>query len=247
MSKLFRNGYRNAVDFCLDRFKRGRSTVIFTPNAEMLSETIASKEISSLLGRADLLLPDGIGVYLASLLHGERAIERTNGIDFAERLLERASREQMSVFLLGAREGVAEKASDKLCRRFKGLRIVGGHHGYFDKFSEENCDVIEKINRSGADILLVCFGFPVQERWIADNISRLDSVKIAVGLGGSLDVWADNVRRAPRILRCVGLEWAFRMVSSPERIARLPKILRFLPTILLRGPSNILHPHDIVR
>ena len=240
MSELFKNGYQKAVDFCLERSKGGRSTVIFTPNVEMLSEASSSKEISKLLGRADILLPDGIGIYLASRLHGESPTERTNGIDFAERLLTRASREQMSIYLLGAREGVAERAASNLCHRFKALKIVGTHHGYFEKSGEKNRRVIEKINRSGADILLVCFGFPIQERWISDNISRLDSVRIAVGLGGSLDVWAEEVRRAPRILRGVGLEWAFRIASSPKRIARLPKILRFLPIIMLKGPSNIL-------
>ena len=240
MSELFKNGYQKAVDFCLNRFKGGRSTVIFTPNIEMLSEADSSKELSKLLGKADLLLPDGIGIYLASLLHGERIAERTNGIDFAERLLTHASREQMSVFLLGARVGVAERAASNLCHRFKELKIAGTHHGYFEKDGEKNQRVIEKINRSGADIILVCLGFPIQERWISENISKLDSVKIAVGLGGSLDVWSENVRRAPKILRVVGLEWAFRIASSPKRIARLPKILRFLPIIVFRGPSNIL-------
>ena len=247
MSELFKNGYQKAVDFCLNRFKGGRSTVIFTPNVEMLSEASSSIEISRLLDQADLLLPDGIGIYLSSLLHGERIAERTSGIDFAERLLARASQEQMNVFLLGAREGVAEKAAGNLCHRFKGLRIVGTHHGYFEKDGEKNRRVIEKINLSGADILLVCLGFPVQERWIAENISHLDSVKIAVGLGGSLDVWSQEVQRAPKILRVVGLEWAFRITSAPKRIARLPKILRFLPTIMLKGPSNILKRDNIVR
>lgn len=224
---MFWGGYDRAVKYCLDRAALEKQTKVFTPNAEMLAAASKDASLLRLLKQAELPLPDGIGVFLAARLLGLSPVERTNGIDFAERLLKSAAKKEMSVFLLGASPGIAERAARKLQTKFEGLCVAGTHHGYFEKRGEENNTVLEKINRSGAEILFVCFGFPDQERWIAENLPKLENVKIAAGLGGSLDVWSGEIMRAPSFFRKVGLEWAYRIAKSPERLSRLPRIFDF--------------------
>lgn len=224
---MFWGGYNRALRLCLTRASNGKQTKVFTPNAEMLAATSKDASLLRLLKQAELPLPDGIGVYLGARLLGHSPLERTNGIDFAEKLLSEAAKNGMKIFLLGAKPGVSNAAARKLQKRFKGLRVAGTHHGYFEKCGKENDTVLEKINRSGAEILFVCFGFPDQERWIAENLPKLENVKIAAGLGGSLDVWSGKIMRAPSFFRKVGLEWAYRIAKSPERLSRLPRICDF--------------------
>ena len=224
---MFYNGYDRAVKLCIERAALGKQTKVFTPNAEMLAEASKNASLLRLLKQAELPLPDGIGTFFAARMLGLSPAERTNGIDFAERLLSEAAKSGMKVFLLGAKPGVAERAAKKLQTRFKALRVTSTHHGYFKKRGEENDTVLEKINRSGAEILFVCFGFPEQERWITENLPKLNNVKLAAGLGGSLDVWSGEVSRAPRFLRSNGLEWAYRVVKSPSRLSRLPRLFDF--------------------
>lgn len=224
---LFFGGYGRTIDLCLERSRTGKQTKIFTPNAEMLASATKSAALMRLLRSADLPLPDGVGVYLGARLLGLSPQERTNGIDLAERLLTAAEQNEMSVFLLGAKRGVAQRAARRLELRFPKLKIAGFHHGYFEKQGKENDAVIEKIRRSGAEILFVCLGFPEQEGWISKNMPRLSSVKIAAALGGSIDVWAGKTVRAPESVRKMGLEWLWRAVSSPRRVARLPEVFSF--------------------
>jgi N-acetylglucosaminyldiphosphoundecaprenol N-acetyl-beta-D-mannosaminyltransferase len=232
---LFLGGYRGAVGVCLRRIREGKQTKIFTPNAEMLAAADRDLSLMRLLKSADLAFPDGIGVYIGARLRGIAPKERTNGIDLGERILKLAVQRNMPVFLLGAIDGVAESAGENLCTRIDGLVIAGTHHGYFSKFGKENDAVIDKIDRSGAQILFVCFGFPEQERWICENLPRLKNVKLAAGLGGSLDVWSGRTTRAPKIVRRAGLEWLWRAILSPRRIARLPRIFSFAVTCLKKS------------
>lgn len=235
---LFFDGYDLAIELCLRRTTEGKQTKIFTPNAEMLAAVAKDKSSFHLLKSADIPFPDGIGVYLGARLLAHYPVERTNGIDFAERLMQVAANKKMSVFLLGAKPGIVETAAKKLRKRFPGLRVVGTHHGYFEKHGEENNAVIEKINSSGAEILFVCFGFPEQEMWISKNLPKLQSVKIAAGLGGSLDVWSGNVPRAPQALRNIGLEWLWRIAREPSRLSRIPKLFGFARLCVLSKLSN---------
>jgi N-acetylglucosaminyldiphosphoundecaprenol N-acetyl-beta-D-mannosaminyltransferase len=112
--------------------------------------------------------------------------------------------------------------------RYPTLQICGVHHGYFDKSGAENAEVIKKIRTAAPDILFVCFGFPAQEKWITDNLSSLPSVKLALGLGGSLDVWSGNIRRAPLLVQKAGLEWLWRTVLEPKRARIFLDIPHFL-------------------
>jgi N-acetylglucosaminyldiphosphoundecaprenol N-acetyl-beta-D-mannosaminyltransferase len=175
---------------------------------------------------SDINIPDGIGIYLASRLCGSPLPERSTGIDTAEQILKIAEKRSLRVFLLGGKDGIARVAKKNLLRRFPALNICGTHHGYFDEKSEKK--VINLINSSRAELLLVCMGFPRQEEWISKNLSSLTSVRVAIGLGGTLDVWANKVRRAPKILQNVGLEWLWRVILEPSRAKIFLDIPRFL-------------------
>jgi N-acetylglucosaminyldiphosphoundecaprenol N-acetyl-beta-D-mannosaminyltransferase len=180
-------------------------------------------------GAADgfMNIPDGIGVRIAARLRDAR-IESMSGIDLGESLLSIAARSGLRVFFLGAKRGIAKKAAENMRVRHPTLQICGTQHGYFDKSGEKNAAVLEKIRSASPDILFVCFGFPAQERWITDNLASLPSVKLAMGLGGSLDVWSGNLRRAPLLIQKAGLEWLWRTVLEPKRARIFLDIPRFL-------------------
>ena len=205
---------------------------IFTPNPDMLWQASRSPQNKALLDAADLLLPDGVGVTLAARLCGTPLKARPAGIDTAEWLMEYAAKNGHSLYLLGGKAGVADQAAERLRERFPALRICGTHHGYFDHaaHSAENQAVLTDIRAKNPDILFVCFGFPLQERWIVENTRDLPSLSLAMGLGGSLDVWSGNLRRAPRPLRACGMEWLWRTLCEPRRIRTLLKIPPFLLT-----------------
>ncbi len=190
----------------------GNQVKIFTPNFKILLAARKSTRLVQLLNSAELLLPDGMGVSLLCRANGLPPIPRVTGIDFGFMLTRLAARHSLPVFLLGARAGVAKRAAQRLKRQIPHLDICGTHHGYFDKspHSQANRELINKINAARPALLLVCFGFPTQERWIAQNIHSLPTVRIAAGLGGSLDVWSGDIKRAPMALRVLNLEWLYR-------------------------------------
>ena len=211
--------------------KHGRQSAIFTPNSQMLLAASKDRELRKLLNSSELNIPDGVGVRLAARLRGVR-LESMSGIDIAEELLSVAASKGYRVFFLGAKRGVAEKAADNMSVRYPTLQICGMHHGYFDKNGEENASVLKKIRTAAPDILFVCFGFPVQEKWIIENRASLPSVKLALGLGGSLDVWSGNLRRAPLLVQKAGLEWLWRTVLEPKRARIFVDIPHFLFEII---------------
>ena len=204
----------------------GGVNVVFTPNAVMLDACRRDRTITELWKHASLSLPDGVGVLWAAKRMGTPIRERVAGIDFGEALLARAAREGLRVFLLGGGDGVALQAARNLRARYKGLCICGTHWGYFDKTGEENRRVLTRIRESRADVLFVCFGFPMQERWITDNLHALSHLRVVAALGGSLDVWSGKTKRAPEAVSRMGLEWAWRMAREPHRLKGIPALVR---------------------
>lgn len=203
-------------------------TAVFTPNAEIAQLAVESPEIRDLLSRANILLPDGAGIVLASEILKKPLKEKVAGVDFGERTLLLASQKDYPVFFLGGKPGIAELAAQRKTEQYPGLVIAGTQDGYFKKEGIENDAVIEKINRSGAKILFVCLGAPTQETWIDRNKDRLISVKLAMGLGGALDVYAGIVRRAPQIFIRARLEWFYRFLKEPRRIGRMMKLPKYI-------------------
>lgn len=203
-----------------------RTCFVVTPNAVMLDACRRDPRLCELLSRADLSLADGVGVTLSAKRQGTPLSGRVAGIEFGEALLARAARDGLRVFLLGGGEGVAETAAARLTERYAGLCVCGHLWGYFDKTGEEDRRVTALIRESKPDILLVCFGFPLQEEWIAAHLHLLDGLRVVAGLGGSLDVWAGRTHRAPKWVSQCGMEWAWRMTLEPKRLKNLPAIVR---------------------
>jgi len=207
---------------------RGEETCrVVTPNALMLQACAENPRLAELLNESSLVLPDGNGVLLAARRQGTPLKERVAGIDFGERLLSEAARRGDRVFFLGGEDGVAPMAAKRMAERHPSLQVCGCYWGYFEKQGEENQRVVGMIRACRPQILLICMGFPTQELWMRENLPLLPSVRVAAGLGGSLDVWAGNARRAPHVLQSAGLEWAWRMLSNPSRLHNFPSLVRF--------------------
>lgn len=197
---------------------------VVTPNPEFILSARKDEAFRTVLNRADLALPDGIGVVYAARILGRPLKGRAPGVDFAQALMARMAQTGKSLYLLGAKPGVAEKAAENLRKAHPGLRICGTHDGYF----KEDEPVVEAIRASGADVIFVCLGAPKQELWMAKNGPQTGA-RLAVGLGGCLDVFAGTVQRAPEGWQKAGLEWLYRLIKEPSRIGRMSK----LPLILV--------------
>ena len=188
-----------------------------------MEHVISDESFRAILNAADLVIPDGIGVVYSAKILGTPLPERVPGIEFAAKMLEQLNEMGGRLFLLGAKPGVAETAAQKLTEKFPGLRIAGTHDGYF----KDDAPVVEAIAASGADCVFVCLGAPKQEFWMRKN-GEATGAKLLCGLGGSLDVFAGVVERAPGFWCDHGLEWFYRLCKEPKRIGRMMKLPLFL-------------------
>ena len=200
---------------------------VVTPNPELVDRARREETFREALNGADLVLPDGIGVEYAARLLGRSLKGRCPGIDFAGKLMERMARKGQRLYLLGAKPGVAEAAAARLEVRYPGLTICGVHDGYF----QEDGPVVEDIRKAGADVVFVCLGFPKQEYWMVKN-GPATGARLLAGLGGSLDVFAGVVERAPESWQRLGLEWLYRLTREPKRIGRMARLPLFLAAAL---------------
>jgi len=212
-----------AVDRGMELLGQEGAHYVVTPNPEIVEVCRENPEAMEAVNGADLVLADGIGVIKGAAMLGTPLKERTPGIEFAAGLMERMAKEGRSLFLLGAKPGVAEQAAERLTAQYAGLQIAGTHDGYF----KEDGPVVEAIRASGADCVFVCLGAPKQEFWMRKNGSATGA-KLLCGLGGSLDVFAGTVERAPKFFRDHGLEWFYRLCKEPKRIGRMMKLPLFL-------------------
>ena len=235
MSKIDIRGLRfdnidmkEAIEMSQNMMKSKKNAVIYTPNAEIAELAAENSDIKNLLNRADILLPDGAGVVLASKILKTPLKEKVAGVEFGENILALATKKGYSVYFLGGKPTVAETAAANMKLKFPSLSVVGTHDGYFEKHGTENADVINAINASGAEILFVCLGAPAQEKWIDENKKSLPHVKLFMGLGGSLDVYAGTVKRAPKIFIKMRLEWFYRLLKEPRRIGRMMKLPKYV-------------------
>ena len=196
---------------------------VVTPNPEIVETCRENGAAKAAVNGADLVLPDGIGIIKGAAMLGTPLKERTPGIEFAAHIVERMAGEGLSLYLLGAKPGVAEKAAENLKKQYPGLVIAGTHDGYF----KEDGPVVEDIRQSGAACVFVCLGAPKQEFWMAKN-GPATGAHLLCGLGGSLDVFAGTVERAPKFWCDHGLEWFYRLCKEPKRIGRMMKLPLFL-------------------
>lgn len=203
---------------------------VVTPNPEIVEVCRENPAAREAVNGAALVLPDGIGVIRGAAMLGTPLKERVPGIEFAAGLLEKMAGEGMSLYLLGARPGVAETAAERLKERYPGLRVAGVHDGYF----QEDGPIVADIRQSGADAVFVCLGAPKQELWMAKN-GPATGARLLCGLGGSLDVFAGTVKRAPKFWCDHGLEWFYRLCSDPRRLGRMMKLPLFLIHVKREG------------
>lgn len=229
-----------ATQICEKFIKSQELHTVFTPNSEIIQLCVEKPEYLPLFNSADLVTPDGIGVVYASKILGTPLKCKTAGYDLGLKIVEASNSHGYKIFFLGGKPGIAEAARDKLLEKYSNATFVGCHDGYFDKSdSPENSDVIRQINQAAPDILYVCFGVPAQEEWIAANRDKLTSVKLCLALGGSLDGYSGNVKRAPAIFIKLGLEWFYRLCKEPKRIGRMMKLPKFLiGTIIYKFSKN---------
>ena len=200
---------------------------VVTPNPELVDRARREEPFRQALNGADLVLPDGIGVVYAAKILGRPLKGRCPGIDFAGKLMEHMSRTGLRLYLLGAKPGVAEAAAARLEAKYPGLVICGTHDGYF----KEDGPVAEAIRAAEADVVFVCLGAPKQEYWMVKN-GPATGAKLMAGLGGSLDVFAGVVERAPEAWQKLGLEWLYRLTKEPKRIGLMARLPLFLAAAL---------------
>ena len=218
-----------AADLGGKMLQEDRFHYVVTPNPEFILAAEKDESFRAVLNAADLVIPDGIGVIYSAKILGTPLAERVPGIEFSAKMLERLNEMGGRLFLLGAKPGVAEKAGENICAQYPDIVLCGTQDGYF-KDEEE---VILKVAAAKPDLLFVCLGAPKQEKWMA-RWGQHTGAKMAIGLGGCLDVYAGTVERAPEAWRKLGMEWAYRLKKEPKRIGRMAK----LPLVLVKSAGQ---------
>ncbi len=194
--------------------ERKRRFICFV-NPDCLNKIFTDSEYSGILSAADNVFPDGIGINIACKMINNHLRENINGTDMLPYLCEMCCERGWGIYLLGAKPMVADKMKGILEVKYPGLIISGCTDGYFDRSKSD--EVVDRINGSGAEILLVAFGAPSQEKWLYKYKDKLN-VSIMMGVGGLFDFYSGNIKRAPVWLREIGGEWIYRLLQEPKRM-----------------------------
>jgi N-acetylglucosaminyldiphosphoundecaprenol N-acetyl-beta-D-mannosaminyltransferase len=202
-----------------------RPHMIVTSDTPILVRAHDDQRFQEVVRSADIVTADGRGVVWMARVLGLPIKERVSGADLVERICQRAAERGYSVYLIGAQPGVADEAARVLQSRYPGLRIAGTRHGYFTR--DEEPAVVSAIAEARPDVLLVAFGAPKQELWIREHLDQIQA-PVAIGVGGTFDVLAGRVKRAPQWVQQAGLEWLYRALREPKRIPRLMALPRLV-------------------
>ncbi|RLQ96826.1 WecB/TagA/CpsF family glycosyltransferase [Falsibacillus albus] len=205
---------------------REKSTIIAV-NPEKVMAAEKDPELMNLINGATYQIPDGVGILLASKMKKGSISSRVTGVDMMARLLKFAADDSLKVFLYGAKEEVVQKAAENIHASYPGIQIAGIQNGY----EKDEQKVVNKINEAKADLLFVAMGSPRQELWIRKHMDELHPV-VYQGVGGSFDVFAGHVKRAPAFFRNLGLEWFYRLMKEPQRFKRQLALPKFLLRVL---------------
>ena len=213
--------------------RKGRREAVLNANAHAINLAQSDSEFRAILNGATVVFCDGFGIQLAARLLGHPPPPRITYAAWFDLLASFCAGQGFSIFLLGARPGVAEEAARRLRKVHPALHIVGTHHGHYDHCGPDNDRVLSLINEACPDILLVGFGMPLQEKWIAANLARAHA-RIFLSGGACIDYAAGTVRRGSPWLVDHGLEWLARLLIEPRRLWRryLLGNPRFLLTVL---------------
>ena len=212
-----------------------KTRTIFSVNPEKVMRARKDPLLFEALNNSDFLIPDGIGVVFAIKFLYKKMVTRIAGVDLMRLLLRNAEKKGYRVYIFGARPDVNKKAIDTIKENFFSLTIAGSSHGYINDDHHES--LIDDINSTQPDILFVGLGSPKQENWIFDH-KHLIKVKLCMGIGGSLDVIAGHIKRAPSVLRRLGLEWLYRLLREPSRFRRQLVLPQFFFEVLKKVSSD---------
>ena len=215
------------LDMIETDIRDGHQRFITAVNPEKILKAKNDASLAQVLNSADYQIPDGIGIVLASKLRRKNIRQRITGIGMMEMLCRAAARGHYKVFLYGAASEVVEEAKKVLEERFPDIRIAG----YIDGYCDDDSRVVARINAAAPDIVFVALGSPKQEYWISGNKDKLNA-KILQGVGGSFDVICGRLKRAPRTMQKLGLEWLFRLLQQPGRIVRQIKLLKYVYLVM---------------
>ncbi len=230
--KVSKVSVKDAVDKIMQFLNEPKLHSVFTPNSEIIMAAYKDEEFKKVLNRSELLTADGIGVVYASRILKNPIEERAAGYDISCALLERIKGTSYKIFLFGGKPGVAELAKENIEKKYPGVNIAGMRNGYFK--AEDEPEIVKEMNESGADIVFVCLGAPKQEKWIDAHRDEL-TPRVALGVGGSLDVLAGTAMRAPEFYCKHGLEWFYRLMKQPSRAGRMMALPKFGFTVLIKG------------
>lgn len=220
--------YEEIINDIRDRMEQGFKSTIIAVNPEKVITASKDSTLKRLINGSTYQIPDGVGVLIASRIKGGNIRSRVTGVDMMDRLLKFAAEEGKKVFMYGAKEEIVLQAKENIEKKYPLIQISGYSNGY----TNDEDVLVKKINDSNADILFVALGSPRQELWIHENLDRLE-VKVFQGVGGSFDVFAGHVKRAPLFFRKLGLEWFYRLITDPKRIKRQMSLPRFLIKIFI--------------
>lgn len=221
-----------AVDRCLAFIDSGRPHLVVTPNAEIAYHASQNPELANLINGADLVVPDGSGIVLASRILGDPVPEKVGGTDLSTNLLKALHAQKRGrVFLFGTRPEVVAEAARRIRQEYPGVTVAGYRDGFFKP--EEEPAILAAIREAKADVLFVALGSPRQERWLQKHLPSL-GVKVGIGVGGTIDVWAGAAPRAPQWMQNLHLEWLFRIVKLGRIRRSLPPLTRFVLAVVGR-------------
>lgn len=212
-----------------DFISENRTCQVVTLNSEIAMAAQENQELKDVVCQADLVVPDGAGIVWASRVLGDRLPERVAGFDLMQELLVCAANHKWPVYFLGAEPGIADLAAERVKRRLPGLILAGTHHGFFNE--DEESSIMEEMNSRKARIIFVGMGAPRQDFWIARNKKSI-SAAVCIGVGGSFNVLAGKVKRAPDWMGRLGLEWLYCLVCEPTRFFRMMALPRFVIRVL---------------
>jgi N-acetylglucosaminyldiphosphoundecaprenol N-acetyl-beta-D-mannosaminyltransferase len=203
----------------------GRPHMIVTADASMIAMAQSDSELKEIVNAADLVTPDGSGLIKGAKILGTPLLERVSGVDICREICAMSAEMGFSIFFLGSEPGIAEAAAENLQKQFPGMHVAGVRHGFFKP--DQDAEIVALVRESGASVLLAGMGIPRQEKWIKQYLNEL-GVCIAIGVGGSMDIFSGKVKRAPIWMQNHGLEWIFRLCQDPSKIKKVAILPKFL-------------------
>ena len=203
----------------------GNPHQVVTANAEIIYQANRNEKMRNVINQAQMVTADGSGVVWASKQLGRPLRQRVTGIDLVNSICEQSARKGWKLYKLGSAPGVAATAAVNIRQKFPGCNIVGTHHGYFN--AKEEKQIVAELLQLQPDVLFVALGAPKQEYWIAEHMAQLQ-IPVSMGIGGSMDVLSGNVKRAPRWMQKMSLEWLYRLLIQPTRFKRVLALPKFM-------------------